>query len=125
MYVPTIIPHAELVAPEAVLAKYRGKYAPEKVFEGTDDGPEYRLGFYESQTESHAAFVAMIEIMDNQVGEIMDKVKELVLRTILLLFLLRIMDLILKVEPIQNILIVTDLLKVLKEIYMKVEFVFQ
>ena len=77
MYVPTIIPHAELVAPEAVLAKYRGKYAPEKVFEGTDDGPEYRLGFYESQTESHAAFVAMIEIMDNQVGEIMDKVKEL------------------------------------------------
>jgi arylsulfatase A-like enzyme len=77
MYVPTIIPHAELVAPEKVLAKYRGKYNPEKSFEGTDDGPTYRLGFYESQKEAHAAFVAMIEIMDNQVGEIMNKVKAL------------------------------------------------
>lgn len=77
MYVPTIIPHAELVAPEAVLAKYRGKYSPEKEYKGTDDGPNYKLGGYQSQTESHAAFVAMIEIMDNQVGEIMDKVKAL------------------------------------------------
>lgn len=77
MYVPTIIPHAELVAPESVLAKYRGKYNPENSYKGTDDGPNYRLGFYESQKDAHAAFVAMIEIMDNQVGEIVDKVKEL------------------------------------------------
>ena len=77
MYVPTIIPHAELAAPEHLIEKYRGKYLPEKKFKGTDSGPEFRLGKYESQDESHAAFVAMIEVMDTQVGEIMDKVKAL------------------------------------------------
>ena len=40
-------------------------------------GPQYRKGAYESQEQSHAAFVAMISILDQQVGEIMDKVKEL------------------------------------------------
>lgn len=77
LYVPTIIPHAELAAPEHIIEKYRGKYLPEKEFKGTDDGPKYRQGFYESQKDAHAAFVAMIEVMDTQVGEIMDKVKEL------------------------------------------------
>ncbi|MBP8792403.1 MAG: arylsulfatase [Lutibacter sp.] len=77
MYVPTIIPHAELVAPEAIMAKYRGKFLPEKKYKGLDDGPDYRKSSYESQDEPHAAFVAMIEIMDTQVGEIMAKVKEL------------------------------------------------
>ncbi|MEP4948899.1 MAG: sulfatase-like hydrolase/transferase, partial [Flavobacteriaceae bacterium] len=37
----------------------------------------YRQGPYASQKESHATFVAMISILDQQVGEIMDKVKEL------------------------------------------------
>lgn len=77
LYVASIIPHAELAAPEEILQKYRGKYLPEIDYEGVDDGPEYRKGPYESQTESHAAFVAMISILDQQVGEIMDKVKEL------------------------------------------------
>ncbi len=77
MYVASIIPHAELVAPEHVMEKYRGKYLPEKIYQGTDDGPDYRLGPYESQKESHAAFVAMIEILDKQVGEIIDKVEDL------------------------------------------------
>lgn len=77
LYVPTIIPHAELAAPESIIAKYRGKYPPEKAFEGTDDGPNYRDGYYESQADPHATFVAMIEVLDNQVGEIMAKVKGL------------------------------------------------
>ncbi|TLP80193.1 arylsulfatase [Maribacter sp. ACAM166] len=77
LYVASIIPHAELAAPEEVLKKYRGKYPPEKIYEGLDSGPEYRKGSYESQKESHAAFVAMISILDQQVGDIMDKVKEL------------------------------------------------
>ena len=77
LYVASIIPHAELAAPEETLQKYRGKYLPEKEYKGVDEGPEYRKGPYESQTESHAAFVAMISILDRQVGEILDKVKEL------------------------------------------------
>ncbi|KAA5823674.1 arylsulfatase [Algibacter amylolyticus] len=77
MYVPTIIPHAELVAPDSIMAKYKSKYLPEKHFKGTDGGAVYRQGSYESQPDAHAAFVAMIEVMDNQVGEIIDKLKTL------------------------------------------------
>lgn len=76
-YVASVIPHAELAAPEKFVKKYRGKYPPEKPFKGTDDGSKYRLGPYESQEEPNATFVAMIEVLDTQVGEIMSKVKEL------------------------------------------------
>lgn len=77
LYVPSIIPHAELVAPEEYMEKHRGKYPPEKVYKGTDDGPGFNLGPYRSQSESHAAFAAMISLLDDQVGEIMDKVEAL------------------------------------------------
>lgn len=30
MYYPSVIPHKELIAPEKYMAKYRGKYLPEK-----------------------------------------------------------------------------------------------
>lgn len=77
MYYPMVIPHAELAAPDSFVAKYRGKFLPEKAYNGYDDGPDYRTGPYESQPESHAAFVAMIEIMDRHVGDVLEKVKEL------------------------------------------------
>ncbi|MDO7172384.1 arylsulfatase [Mariniflexile sp. AS56] len=77
LYVASIIPHAELAAPEALMEKYRNKFLPEKKFKGVDSGPDYRKGSYASQNESHAAFVAMIDLLDQQVGEIMDKVEEL------------------------------------------------
>ncbi len=75
LYVASIIPHAELVAPENILKEYRGKYLPEKEYKGLDSGSNYRNGGYESQDESHAAFVAMIDILDTQVGDIMKKVE--------------------------------------------------
>jgi len=77
LYYPSVIPHAELIAPEEYMHKYLGKFEPEKEFKGRDDGEEYRLGDYESQKNSHAAFVAMINLLDDQVGEIMAKVREL------------------------------------------------
>jgi len=77
LFVPSIIPHAELAAPEAYMKKHRGKYPPEKAYEGVDDGPNFNLGPYRSQEETHAAFAAMINILDDQVGEIMAKVKDL------------------------------------------------
>lgn len=77
LYVPTIIPHAELVVPENLMADYRGKFGNETPFRGVDEGPLYKLGGYMSQEEPRAAFVAMVELLDRQVGEIVDKLEEL------------------------------------------------
>ncbi len=78
MYYPSVIPHAELFAPEEYMAKYRGKFLPEKEYKGADEGaPRYKIGGYGSQPESHAAFAAMVNLLDDQVGEIVAKLKEL------------------------------------------------
>lgn len=77
LFYPMIQPHAEMFAPEKYMAKYRGKYLPETSFKGTDDGPEFRKSDYGSQPEAHAAFAAMIETMDEDVGELMAKLEEL------------------------------------------------
>ena len=77
MYYPSIIPHAELYAPEEYMEKYRGKFLPEKEYEGVDEGENFRQGPYGSQPESHAAFAAMVDYLDMQVGEIVAKLKEL------------------------------------------------
>ena len=78
MYYPSVIPHAELFAPEEYMEKYRGKFLPEKEYKGADEGhPRYKIGGYGSQPESHAAFAAMVNLLDDQVGEILDKLKEL------------------------------------------------
>lgn len=77
MYYPSIIPHAELFAPEEYMEKYRDKFLPEKKYKGVDEGENFRQGPYGSQPESHAAFAAMIDYLDMQVGEIIAKLKEL------------------------------------------------
>ncbi|ANH83576.1 hypothetical protein A8C56_23690 [Niabella ginsenosidivorans] len=77
LYYPTIIPHAELVAPEAYMAQFRGKFLPEKSFKGAKYGDHnYKRGGFESQPEAHAAFAAMITLLDHQVGEILDRLKQ-------------------------------------------------
>jgi len=77
LYYPSIIPHAELFAPEEYIEKYRGKLLPEKEYAGKDEGKGYKTGGYGSQKECHAAFAGMIHLLDDQVGEIVDKVREL------------------------------------------------
>lgn len=76
-FVPSIIPHAELAAPEPYMKRFRGAYPEPTPFEGVDDGPEYRLGPYESQAEPRTAFAAMVTLLDDQVGEIVAKLKAL------------------------------------------------
>lgn len=77
LYYPTIIPHAELVAPDAYMEKFRGKFLPEKSYEGATYGDStFRKGGYESQSEAHAAFAGMISLLDTQVGEILSRLKE-------------------------------------------------
>jgi arylsulfatase A-like enzyme len=78
MFYPTTIPHAELLLPEEYLNKYRGEFMPENVYEGASPGDErFRKGAYGYQPESHAAFAAMVTLLDKQVGEIVDKLEEL------------------------------------------------
>lgn len=77
LYYPTTIPHAELLLPEENLAKYRGKFLPEKQYKGAEPGDKnFRKGSYGTQPESHAAFAAMVDYLDTQVGEIIAKLKE-------------------------------------------------
>ena len=78
LFYPNIIPHAELLLPEENLAEYRGKFLPENAFKGTEPGDQYfRIGGYGTQPEGHAAFAAMVTLLDKQVGEILAKLKEL------------------------------------------------
>lgn len=79
LYVPSIIPHAELIAPEAQMAEHLGRFE-ETPYEGVDDGPNYKIGGYMSQENPRAAFVAMVELLDEQVGEILTKLDQLGLR---------------------------------------------
>jgi arylsulfatase A len=77
VYYATTIPHAELFAKEEYMQMFRDKFEPEKSFKGVDSGPTFRLGPYGSQPEAHAAFTAMIRELDDYVGELLDKLKEL------------------------------------------------
>ncbi|MBN2165200.1 MAG: arylsulfatase [Marinilabiliaceae bacterium] len=77
MFMSSALPHAELVVPERQMKKFRGKFLPEKRYDGVDSGPKFRQGPYGSQTESHAAFAGMVDLLDQQVGEIIELVKEL------------------------------------------------
>lgn len=91
LYVPSIVPHAELVAPEEYMdlfnenysseqpSDFKSVFAPEKPYRGVDRMGEdrFKVGGYGSQDNPRAAFAAMVTLLDDQVGEIMAKVKEL------------------------------------------------
>ena len=77
MFYATTIPHAELRLPEDEIDACEGDFLPEREFKGCDDGPSYKAGGYGSQARPHAAFGAMITLLDKQVGEIMDLVDSL------------------------------------------------
>jgi arylsulfatase A-like enzyme len=73
LFYATTLPHAELLLPEQFLNRYRGKYLPEKKYEGAVFGNKgFREGTYGTQPESHAAFAGMVSLLDQQVGEILD-----------------------------------------------------
>jgi arylsulfatase A len=76
-YVASIIPHAELAAPERYMNQFRGRIAEPKPYTGYDEGDLFRKGPYQSQAEPHVAFAAMIKLLDDQVGEIVAKTEEL------------------------------------------------
>lgn len=90
LYIPTIIPHAELFAPDDYMKAflqedaqaehgYTSKFGPETAYHGIDEesDPRFKVGGYGSQKYPRAAFAAMVSLLDDQVGEIMAKLEEL------------------------------------------------
>ncbi|MBW8326093.1 MAG: arylsulfatase [Prolixibacteraceae bacterium] len=78
LFYPNVIPHAELLIPDENIQEFRGKLLPEKPYRGTEPGSaNFRTGGYGSQNETHAAFAAMVTLLDKQVGEVVAKLKEL------------------------------------------------
>ena len=59
-YYAAIQPHADMVAPEKYMNRHRGKYGIETPYEGG----------YRWQKEPRAAFAAMVNVLDDYVGEI-------------------------------------------------------
>ncbi len=77
LYYASVLPHAELIAPDAYMEKFRGKFLPEKQFQGElIDSADYRHGPYDSQEECHTAFAAMITYLDDQVGDLMKTLED-------------------------------------------------
>ncbi|MEP4595653.1 MAG: arylsulfatase [Cyclobacteriaceae bacterium] len=77
LYYATPIPHAELITTDVNMKDYERLYDPEEPYSGVDYGEEaFRLGPYGSQPRPKAAFAAMVALLDRQVGELVDVLKE-------------------------------------------------
>ena len=69
LYYASPIPHVALQAPEKWVEKYHEKFGDEKPYTGNN-------GYFPSQYP-RATYAAMISYLDNQVGQIIEKLKEL------------------------------------------------
>ena len=72
MWYTSVLPHAELKVPEKELESFVGRpeLELERSYAGCDEGMYYKNGGYGSQQYTHAAFAAMVSILDKQVGDI-------------------------------------------------------
>lgn len=81
MFVPMVTPHAELATSDTVLLKkYREKFGDEKPYlapKGHDYGPDIIIPGYQSVEYPRAVYASMVEQLDRQVGEIIQKLEEL------------------------------------------------
>ncbi|MDB4473418.1 arylsulfatase [Opitutaceae bacterium] len=68
LYYAAVQPHADMDAPEEYMEKFRGKFLPE------EPHPE---AYYKAQPEPHTAFVAMVTVLDDYVGEVVAELKKL------------------------------------------------
>jgi len=78
LFVPHIIPHAELVAPDdSIYALYKGKIQEVKSYKGVDSGENYKNGPYGSSQLPRTDFAAMVTRLDMHVGQIVAELKRL------------------------------------------------
>lgn len=77
LYVPTVLPHAELQGPaDQHYYLYESSFI-ETPYKGEDYGPEASIGGYASVAKPRATFAAMVGRMDAYVGELLAKLDEL------------------------------------------------
>lgn len=75
LFLPYILPHAELLVPDdSLFQQYKGKFV-EKPYVGADYGPEAKTGGYTSQAYPRATFAAMVARLDLYVGQVMASLK--------------------------------------------------
>ena len=78
MFVPHVIPHAELVAPDdSIYAMYKGLINEVKTYKGVDEGENYKNGPYGSSQFPRTDFAAMVTRLDMHVGQIVEELKRL------------------------------------------------
>ncbi|WP_116125752.1 arylsulfatase [Lewinella sp. IMCC34183] len=77
LFYPNVMPHAELAAPDSLVTHFAEQFGPEEAWQGRDSGPGYKDGAYGSVARPHATFAAMVSLIDQQVGEIVDKLDDL------------------------------------------------
>lgn len=78
MFLPYVIPHAELLVPEDdILARYRNQFTEQPYVgqPGSDYGPDMITELYCSQQEPYATFAAMMTRLDKYVGEILEELR--------------------------------------------------
>ena len=77
LFIPTVLPHAELQGPDdRFLKMYKGKLK-EKPFKGDDYGPDATVPGYASEEFAHATYAAMVSRMDFYIGQVLEKLDEL------------------------------------------------
>jgi len=75
LFIPTVLPHAELIVPDDdIFREYDGKFE-EKPYQGSPYGSNDITG-YTSQAKPRATFAAMVARMDQQVGEVISALEE-------------------------------------------------
>lgn len=77
LFVPTVLPHAELAGPNDGFYQRYSTSFPETAHKGNGYGPNATVSGYASVEEPRATFAAMVSRLDNYVGEIIAKLEEL------------------------------------------------
>lgn len=76
LFVPTVLPHAELAGPDDEYYKAYENSFPETAHAGADYGANATISGYTSVDRPRATYAAMVSRMDAYVGQILDKLEE-------------------------------------------------
>ncbi|MBO9154801.1 arylsulfatase [Chitinophaga sp. GCM10012297] len=76
LFIPTVLPHAELAGPNDRFYKMYESAFEEKPHKGQDYGPNASVGGYQSVEKPRATFAGMVSRMDAHVGEVMQRLEK-------------------------------------------------